>query len=292
MNIYATWEANGTVSGDATGSCDYGSGTAAFYIYAWNWNTNGWDTVYTDPNSGSGYRSGSGWYNITITDTAYINATTGEIIIAPAVYAYSCNSESNWPRSMCGSYAWSHLYVDYVEAVLNVPDANTTPVCVGYVSSNLPSDWSDVVWNETLSFQARAYSGGSNIPYFPIKLYAKDEYGGEQLVAVGITDNTGTTPFMRVVGGEGYRMNFSRIEAWDTWMINNNAYVKDTTCGSQTVTPPAGKGRDIAVVPSQYTLNLIGSYTTPEVWTGGGLFGSLPLNPLKDIAAYPSPRNL
>ncbi|MCS7145035.1 MAG: hypothetical protein NZ879_08465, partial [Archaeoglobaceae archaeon] len=46
-------------------------------------------------------------------------------------------------------------------------------------------------------------------------------------------------------------------------MINNTAYVRDPTCGSQTITPPPDRGRNIAIVPATYVLNLVGRMYYP-----------------------------
>lgn len=259
INAYVYLEAYGNQTGNADcGATEY----ASFFVRVYNWSSGAWANFYAS--TGTGLRSYAGWINITINSPSYVNSTTGEVRYNISAYAYQCNGQSNTQQSMCGSMAWAYVYVDYIEVFQEVPDSYTTPVGVSYVTDSLPPTWSDVVYNETVSLTARATdSSGNGVASFPILLYAVDESGNEQLVGIGITNSTGYATSFRIISGEGYRMNFSRIAAWDGWIINNYAYVRNSTTGSQTITPPETKGRNIAIVPATYVLNLIGRMYYP-----------------------------
>ncbi|MCS7143564.1 MAG: hypothetical protein NZ879_00910 [Archaeoglobaceae archaeon] len=260
INSYLAWEAEGDQNG-TNWNCD-GTEYANFYIQVFNWSTSTW--VNMTSSTGTGVRSGVGWFNITISDPGYVNATTGELRYRIFVDAYDCYGREEDQQAMCGSLARAELYVDYIELVQDVPDAVLQPVCVYNITSTFPPIWSDLWHNDTVSFVVEARNAtGSLVPFFPVRLHTIDEYGVEQFVGVGITNSTGRTTFFRITGGEGYRMNFSKIEAWDGWMINNSVYVRNTTCGNQSITPPPDRGRNIALVPAKYVLNLIGRMYYP-----------------------------
>ncbi|MEM4540141.1 MAG: hypothetical protein QXP46_01425 [Archaeoglobaceae archaeon] len=260
ISAFLRWEAEGDAA-DSNWNCD-GTEYANFYIQVFNWSNGSWGTIISS--TGYGVRSGAGWYNISLTSPVYANATTGELRYRIVVDAYDCHGREEERDAMCGSLARAELYVDYLELIQNVPDTFLQPVCVYSIQENFPATWKDIWHNQTVDFIVEARNDTNvNVAFFPVKLYAIDEYGNEQLLGVGITNSTGRTSFFRITSGEGYRMNFSRIEAWDGWIINNNAYVKNITCGEQSINPPETRGRNIAVVPAKYILNLIGRMYYP-----------------------------
>jgi len=258
ISAYLRWEAEGDQA-NTNYNCD-GTEYANFYIQVYNHNTGQWVNLYSS--TGTGIRGAEGWYNISITSQDYVS-TTGEVWYRIVVDAYDCHGREEEREAMCGSTARAELYVDYVEFRQNVPDTEIQSVCVQYISDNFPEIWGDLYHNETVILNVLATSGGSPVQNFPVKLYAIDEWGNEQFVGIGITGSGGITPFVRITGGEGYRMNFSRIEAMDEWIINNQAYVKNTSCGSQTLTPPPDRGRNLVIAPTSYVLELIGRVYYP-----------------------------
>lgn len=260
VSIYAKYEMYGNCSRNAAGaSCN---NFTRFYVQVYNFTGSRWDTFYQNTTGSSEEISYENWFNISVNNST--RYTLGGIVrVRIFAEAQDFSSYQNLGQSMCGASAYIRLYVDYVEGRLNVPDSNTTRVCVGVNRITYPKEWGDVIHNETLSFLLTATTtGGSPVPNFPVKVNVTDEYGNQQTVAIGVTNSSGITPFVRVVGGEAYRAKFSKIEAWDRYMINNNAYVKDSSCGEVPLNP-TGDGTNVSIVPARYILNLVGRMYYP-----------------------------
>jgi hypothetical protein len=253
VNIYAKFAGRGS---------DY----ANFYIEVQT-DAGGWTQLWSS--TGTGERTvGYQWFNLSVPNIPNHVRDNGDMVIRLRVDSDDRDTDSAWvffipSPVVCGSWAYATIYVDYIEIRADVP--NSTPVCVVFQSGTYPADWGDVVWNETVNLQFRVYEQGTstNVPNFPVKVYVEDEYGRELPVGVGVTGSSGTTSFVRITSGEVYRANFTRAEVFDSWMANGKAYTKSATCGEDSLVPPSGYGKNIAIVPASYTLDLVGRMYYP-----------------------------
>ncbi|HDL90403.1 MAG TPA: hypothetical protein ENG14_05820, partial [Thermodesulforhabdus norvegica] len=265
LNIYMKLEGNG-----AGTYCTNWWGI--FCVGDWEDGYIEWHVEVLDPGGGICQDLGSGslsekdwvygyrWFNYSVS-TGCIDSN-GQLTVR--IRVESDDGNTMYIYGTIASWALARIYTDYIEVVADT--ATATPVCVDYQSySTLPADWKDVVGNETVNLRIRAYEQGTNnnVPNYPVKVYVEDEYGREQFVGVGVTDSNGITPYVRIVGGEAYRANFTRVEAFDSWMANGKAYIKSATCGDDSFTPPSGYGKNIAIVPASYTLDLVGRMYYP-----------------------------